>query len=141
MKLHSKYKKSLILFVDDDPDFRSELTPRLQTCGYEVVEAEDGETGLKKAEELTPNLIVTNVKMPKMDGVQMMLRLKENPKTKAIPVFLLTAFGDPEPKIYARDLLDAKKMGFSDYMVKIFPLDDIIERIVGLGRSTRYRKL
>ena len=101
----------------------------MQSLGYEVVEAEDGEAGLKKAEELMPNLVVTNVKMPKMDGVQMMRKIKENPKTKNIPVFLLTAFGDPEPDAYKRDLLAAKEMGFTDFVLKTSTLDAIVARI------------
>ena len=124
-----KHSNKTILFVDDDPDFRKMLTPWLRALGSTVVEATDGEEGLKRAKELMPDLIITNVKMPIMDGVTMTKMIKEDPKTKNIPVFLLTAFGDPGSEVYEKDVLTAQELGFTDYMVKAFPLEKIVERI------------
>lgn len=79
-----------ILIVEDDP-LISRMYQKIFTFeGYEVLMARDGEEGLDKAKTSKPTLILLDVMMPKMNGLQVLEKLKEDPETKAIPVMMLT---------------------------------------------------
>lgn len=80
-----------ILIVDDDASNRDILKTRLEAAGYVVTEAGNGEEGVKTALDLAPDLIIMDVMMPKVDGRLACRILKTNPKTKDIPVIMLTA--------------------------------------------------
>ncbi|OGS07427.1 MAG: hypothetical protein A2270_00435 [Elusimicrobia bacterium RIFOXYA12_FULL_51_18] len=80
-----------ILIIDDDAANRDMLKTRLEASGYAVVEAANGEEGVKTAQDLAPDLIIMDVMMPKVDGRLACRILKSNPKTKDIPVVMLTA--------------------------------------------------
>ena len=84
-------EKSSVLVVDDDPDKRMLLTVALQMAGYEVRAAEDGEAGLSMVESYQPDLIITDVMMPKMDGYELARRVRANPQTRFIPIIIQTA--------------------------------------------------
>lgn len=81
----------MILIVDDDTSNRDILKTRLEAAGYSVTEAGNGEEGVKTAQDLAPDLIIMDVMMPKVDGRLACRMLKTNPKTKDIPVIMLTA--------------------------------------------------
>ena len=81
-----------ILVADDEQDVRDLLTDILLDSGYEVIEAADGGAALDKATSERPDLILLDVLMPVMDGLQVLRRLRENPAMEEIPVILLTAF-------------------------------------------------
>ena len=83
--------KLSVLVVDDEPDKRSLLAFALELEGYEVHTAEDGELGLSAVETYQPDLIVTDVMMPRMDGYEMVRRIRSNPQTKFIPVIIQSA--------------------------------------------------
>lgn len=116
----------LLLIVDDDKDFQEVLVTKFKASGFDIVEANDGEEGVQKAKEVLPDLILMDVKMPKMDGVTAMLKLKEDDTTKKIKVILLTAFGDPQPEIYGNDKRFAKELGAYEYLLKTQDLEDIV---------------
>jgi len=91
-------EKPLVLVVDDYPDILQLLRTTL-TEAYRVECAADGKEGLEKALALTPDLIVSDVMMPVMDGMELCRRLKQNPATSHIPVVLLTARADADSKL------------------------------------------
>jgi CheY-like chemotaxis protein len=124
--------KKQLLLVDDDPDFRELLGTKLREGGFAVATAVDGDEGVAKALEVKPDLILMDVKMPKVDGVTALLRLKENPATKDIHVVLLTAFGDPQPEIYGNDKRFAAELGAFEYLLKTQDLDDIVVKVKAL---------
>jgi DNA-binding response OmpR family regulator len=80
-----------ILVIDDDAPNRDILRTRLESAGYEVAEARDGEEGVTMTESLTPDLIIMDVMMPKVDGRLACRVLKSNARTKNIPLIMLTA--------------------------------------------------
>ena len=84
-------EKSSVLVVDDDPDKRMLLTVALQMAGYEVRTANDGEEGLAAIISYQPDLIITDVMMPRMDGYELARRIRANPQTRFIPIIIQTA--------------------------------------------------
>ena len=87
-------KPKKILVVDDEEAVREIYNKEFSTAGFQVVLAVDGEEGLLKAGEETPDLILLDVMLPKMSGVDVLKALKGNPLTKSIPVLLLTNLGE-----------------------------------------------
>lgn len=83
--------KFSVLVVDDNPDKLMLLTVALQMEGYEVHTANDGEEGLAAVESYQPDLIITDVMMPKMDGYELARRLRANPMTRFVPIIIQTA--------------------------------------------------
>lgn len=110
-----------VLIVDDNLDFVKILEISLKKRGYEVVVAHGGEEGFKKAETERPGLILLDIKMPDMDGLMFVRRLKKNEKIREIPVVVLTGF---EPM---RDLF--KLEGIADYFVKTTDFSVLLKSI------------
>ncbi|MBN1687714.1 MAG: response regulator [Candidatus Omnitrophica bacterium] len=110
-----------ILLVDDDQDFSQLLEFDLKKQGYEVVTACNGEEGLEKVSQAKPELIVLDIKMPKMDGYTFVRRLKKDPETKDIPLIVLTSY---EPM---KDMFQME--GVNDYFVKSVNMDGLIKTI------------
>ncbi|MGH9901603.1 MAG: diguanylate cyclase [Pyrinomonadaceae bacterium] len=107
-----------VLVVDDDPDKRQLLAFAMQMEGYEVRTAEDGVSGLAAAESHQPDLIITDVMMPNMDGYEMAERLRANPQTRFIPIIIQSAArGD------ARDVRRGSEVGALGYMTDPTDLD------------------
>ena len=102
-----------ILIVDDDPLIARMYENKLKTDGYDVSVAFNGEEALAGAIKNPPDLIFLDVMMPKMNGVETLKILKENEKTRKIPVLILTNLGDRE-----EDVENAKKLGALDYLIK-----------------------
>ena len=101
-----------VLLVEDDPAVAEMYRYRLEVDGYQVVVAEDGETGLKKADELMPDLIYLDLRLPTMDGFAVLENLRASKRLKGIPVVILTNYSEPE--LVERGL----KLGALDYLVK-----------------------
>ena len=102
-----------ILIVDDDPLIARMYETRMKAEGYDVEVATNGEEALATVRKETPDLILLDVMMPKLNGVETLKILKGEEKTKKIPVIILTNLGDrPE------DVANAKKLGALDYLVK-----------------------
>jgi len=110
-------KKKCILVVDDEPDIVTLVKSRLEANGYEVISAYNGKDGLEKAEESQPDMILLDLMMPIMDGYEAGQKLKENPKTKDIPLILFTAAAAEEVAKKGAETIEA-----IDYVVK--PFDD-----------------
>lgn len=112
-----------ILIVEDDRITRTLFRTFLQSQGYATIEATNGIDGVKTAENEVPNLILMDIQMPEMDGMQALERLKSNPATDNIPVVALTGYaakGD-------RERLMAK--GFDDYLSKPLDLVFLLEKV------------
>ena len=105
----------LVLIVEDNDDLRNFLSSKL-SASYKVVTAIDGKDGLEKAESLLPDLILSDIMMPKMDGIQLLGRLKNSGQTSHIPVVLLTAKHSAETQIRGLDY------GADFYITKPFDL-------------------
>ena len=119
-------EKPLILIADDETDIRDVVKMKLEASGFEVAEAADGEEALKKAQELSPDIIILDVVMPKLDGVSALFKLKEDEKTKSIKVFLFTGKGDPRPDIVDVNKKFALESGAVDFIRKEIDLGELV---------------
>ncbi len=119
-----------ILIVEDEKDLRALVAQQLQLAGYEVYEAEDGEVGFEKAKQLQPDLIISDVIMPKKDGNQFYKELKKSDFGKNIPFLILTA------RANMRDYFEI--MQVDSFMEKPFKMKALVERIEELlaGRES-----
>jgi CheY-like chemotaxis protein len=80
-----------ILIVDDEPDVRFVLKLAFESAGHQIVEAHHGVAALERVEDSRPDLVVTDVMMPLLDGLELVRRLRANPETAAIPILLLSS--------------------------------------------------
>ena len=114
---------ALILVVDDEPDLLALLVDQVSSLGYEVVAARDGTEGLRLAVDRHPDVILTDVIMPYMDGPEMLERMRSRPDTRGIPVIALTALTDRR----TRTRLGA--LGVRAFLSKPYSMHDLGERI------------
>ena len=114
---------ALILVVDDEPDLLGLLVDQVSSLGYDVVAARDGTEGLRLAVDRQPDVILTDVIMPHMDGPEMLERLRSRPDTRGIPVIALTALTDRR----TRSRLGA--LGVRGFLAKPYSMRDLAERI------------
>lgn len=98
-------EEAKILIVDDDPDVREALKTILETQPYQLSFASDGEECLRKAEEVSPDLIILDLLMPRKDGFEVIKELRDDPKFPRIPVLILTSV----KKLLARDDMSWKR--------------------------------
>jgi len=111
-----------ILIVDDEEIVRRVLSSLLKKDGYQVMEAEDGEAGVELAKKEDPDVILMDLTMPKMGGLEACRLLKKDEKTKNIPVLVITALGG-ENKTEAIDA------GIDDFVSKPFDAEEISIRV------------
>ena len=116
-------KQDLILVVDDNPSNIKVLFDLLKESCFRVFIAKSGESALEKIAEAPPDLILLDVLMPGMDGYETCHRLKENPKTKDIPVIFMTALSEVADKV------KGLKLGAIDYITKPIEHDEALARI------------
>ncbi|WP_460975945.1 ATP-binding protein [Spirosoma knui] len=121
--------KPLVLVVEDNDDLRKQVADYLSGA-YQVLLAENGRLGWKQALAQVPDLIVSDVMMPELDGYELLERLKNDERTSHIPVILLTARSASESRI------QGLQTGANDYLVKPFSLAELVLRI-GNGLRTR----
>jgi adenylate cyclase len=114
-----------VLVVDDDPVIIKLLQVNFEMEGYEVIAAANGEEGLDRAREGRPDIIVSDVMMPKMDGLAFAHALKSDPDLAAIPVILLSA------KAQAADV-EAGLSDADDYVTKPFDPLELLDRVANL---------
>lgn len=118
-----------ILVVEDNPDFRSFLKNVLRESFKNVYAAEDGVEGLEMVESRKPDLVVSDVMMPRMDGYELCRRIKEKIEISHIPVILLTARGDAE------SIATGYKLGADFYLSKPFEMDMLLTILQNQLRS------
>lgn len=114
-----------ILLVDDSADIRSYLRSHLSPR-YEIAEASDGKEGLAKAQNIEPDLVISDVMMPEVDGIELCRSLKEDEQLEHIPVILLTAKATDDSAI------EGLKTGADDYIQKPFNADVVVARVENL---------
>src|SRR5262245_20055020 len=115
--------KSTILVVDDNPDKLSLLEAALSLAGYRVTTATDGDEALAAIESYQPDLVITDVMMPRMNGYELAQRIRANPLTKFIPVIMQTAAGRR-----IEDLRRASEVGALGYITDPTDLDLLLSR-------------
>lgn len=119
----------LVLLVDDELDFLEIFSTRLRSAGFRVETAKNGEEAISRAKALTPDLILMDIKMPGIDGVQTMLKLKDDPATKDAKVLFLTNLGDPQAEMQKVNDRFSREVGAVGYMKKIDDLETLTARV------------
>jgi two-component system chemotaxis response regulator CheY len=115
-----------ILTVDDSRTMRDMLRLALADAGFAVVQAEDGVHGLETLADCKPDVIVTDINMPRMDGFQFITEVRRNEAHRGVPILVLSTESDPEKKLRARNA------GATGWIVKPFDpvkLVDAVRRV------------
>jgi len=123
--------KPYVLVVEDEEALATLLDYNLDKEGFRVERAADGEEGLLKVEEETPDLILLDWMLPKVSGVEVCRQLRARPETRRTPILMLTARGEETDKVRGLDT------GADDYVVKPFAMTELTARIRALLRRTR----
>ena len=116
--------KGTILVIDDNATICKLLSTRLTTYDFTVTTANNGPEGIEKANKFIPDVILLDINMPEMDGIETGTKLKENISTKNIPIIMLTAHGE-------RSIVNLAMDSFrpDGYIVKPFNPDKLLEEI------------
>ena len=125
----SKDGKYVILVVDDEDNFREIMRTKLEAGGFAIAEARDGEEGIQKTKELRPDLVLMDVQMPKMNGIEALSRIKSDPEISDTKVLFLTNYGEANTADSPLDDKFAKDIGAIGHIRKTDDLDKIIERV------------
>lgn len=120
--------KQRILIVEDERQLTEVLSYNLQREGYEVSVAHDGQEGLRKAQSMLPDLILLDLMLPVMNGLDVCRELRVGERTKEIPIIILTA------KAEETDQVVGFSMGADDYVTKPFSVKVLLQRIKALQR-------
>jgi two-component system chemotaxis response regulator CheY len=115
--------KKKVLTVDDSRTIRNMLLVTLNNAGFDTVQAEDGVEGLEVLEESSPDVIVTDINMPRLDGFGFIEGVRQNDRFRAIPILVLTTESDAEKKNRAREA------GATGWIVKPFDPSKLIAAI------------
>jgi DNA-binding response OmpR family regulator len=121
--------KQKILVVDDEPDAVELIEFNLKANGYEVATAADGEEALQKARAVLPNLIILDIMLPEVDGMEVCKILRRDQRTSGIPIIMLTA------KAAEIDRVLGLELGADDYVTKPFSPRELVLRVKRLLRS------
>jgi DNA-binding response OmpR family regulator len=112
-----------ILVVDDERTLRVNLCEMLTFEGFKVIEAENGAVAIRLARLNPPDMIICDVAMPEMDGFEVLMRLKRNPETAALPVLLLTAQAEKTSMQHGLEI------GAADYILKPFIFSEVLAKV------------
>ncbi|MFN0201882.1 MAG: response regulator, partial [Bacteroidia bacterium] len=121
--IQAETQQETILLVEDNPDMREYLQMTLEQQGYQVMTAENGKLGVQTALEFVPDIIISDVMMPEMNGYELTETLKQHSLTSHIPIVLLTAKGRIENKI------EGYKRGADAYLPKPFQTEELLVRL------------
>ena len=123
-------KKGTILVIDDEKDLIELLSYNLGKEGYDVIVAHDGQSGLDVVKKHRPDLVVLDIMMPGLDGLQVCQRLRADPRTGRIPIIMLTA------KATETDRIVGLELGADDYVTKPFSPREVIARLKAVLRRS-----
>ena len=113
-----------VLVIEDEEFLRKLIATKLVNSNYEVIEAVDGEGGLKKIKEAKPDIVLLDLILPGMDGFTFLEKIKDDSETKGIPVIILSNLGQKE------EIEKGLKLGAKDFLVKAnLTPKDIVEKI------------
>ena len=122
-----------IVTIDDDPVVRTLIKKTFSSLGFEVITAADGIEGLRAIENHQPDIIILDVMMPIIDGLEVLKRIKATPKIAKIPVIMFTAISDGQM------VVESSKFGAEDYIIKPFQSSVLIQKVKELLKN-KYRK-
>lgn len=125
MSIDDKIK---VLALDDDPGMQSLLLKQLAAHQLEVVVVRDGLEGLSRLESFTPDVIVCDIGMPGLSGLEFVKAIKANEATRSIPVIFLTANNDPD------SMIEGINLGARYYVTKPFKVDQLVSKIKGVAK-------
>ena len=125
----SEKTKQVLLIIDDSKDFLEIFSTKLKSSGFEVFTAISGEEGIKMAGEKHPDLILLDVQMPNMTGIEALSRLKENAETSTAKVVFLTNYGEPQKETTWIDEKFAREAGAMDYIKKSEDLEIVVKEV------------
>ena len=111
-----------VLVADDNADMREYLARLLRTAGYQVTTVTDGQAALDAVRAGAPDLVISDVMMPRLDGLGLVAALRADARTAAVPVLLLSARAGPEASI------EGLRAGADDYLVKPFSAAELLAR-------------
>src|ERR1700688_741844 len=120
-----------VLLIDDDVNIVELIRLGLKYEGFQVESCDTGAEGLAAAQRLNPALIVLDIMLPDVDGLEVCNRLRSNPTTRDIPILMLTAKDD------VRDRVSGLRKGADDYLAKPFDFDEFVARIRAILRRAR----
>ena len=129
--LKKKKDKVRILIVDDEPNIVRTLKDRLEMNEYDVITGSNGKEGLDLAIKEQPDIILLDVIMPLMDGLEMLEALRRRPECSGMAVIMLTA------RSQTQDIARAKSCGIEDYIVKPFDLSELLEKIENVAEHRK----
>ena len=112
-----------ILVLEDDPSVQTLLRKQLTAHGFKVTLAVDGLDGLLKLETMKPDIMICDVMMPNLDGIEFVKAVRGHSETQRIPVIFLTAKTDP------RSMIDGINVGARFYVTKPFAIDDLLSKV------------
>jgi phosphate regulon transcriptional regulator PhoB len=115
--------KRRVLIVEDEPDIRDLLAFHLEREGFQVAKARTGGEALRQIRAAPPDLVVLDLMLPELDGLEVCRRLRRDPATATLPVVMLTARGDEVDRVLGLEL------GADDYIVKPFSPKEVVARI------------
>ncbi len=114
---------STVLLAEDDPDIRHLISTKLRRSGFDVIETVDGAEALAAARRDHPDLILLDVRMPRLSGFEVLRELRADPGTAALPILILTA------RTRAVDVELAYAAGATDYIIKPFSPRELVRRV------------
>ncbi len=122
-----------LLLIDDDSDTRDIYGQYFRDAGFQLDEAENGAEGLERIQAAKPDIIISGIIMPKMDGFELVERLKQDPETAQIPIIFLSHLGRQD------DQHRSKELGVDDFIVRdTTPIKEIVTRIKVLLSAQEY---
>jgi len=122
--------KQKILIVEDNPDLISILQVQLENKGYDTVQAVNGKKAVDMATAQLPDLIVMDIMMPQMNGLEATRLIRQNPKTRSIPILAASA------KITTADKEECLQSGCNDHIAKPFTTKELVSRIEKLLKKS-----
>jgi CheY-like chemotaxis protein len=121
-----------ILIIDDEQSVREVLKIALSEKGYEILEAADGREGVKQFQSATPDVVITDVMMPEMDGIEVMRRIRET--SESADIIIMTGYGSEEL------VIEALRYGASNYLKKPIDFEDLFAVIDKINFRRQHRK-
>src|ERR1043166_6115089 len=121
-----------ILIVDDDADLREILSAKLSKAGFTIEQAVNGKEGLAQIQAHAPDLVLLDVDMPEMNGVEMFRQLKSDPELRKVNVVFLTNFDEPRLNFPARSEEEQKELSAVGYIRKSSDLDVLAAYVEGM---------
>src|SRR3989304_5204404 len=118
-----------VLGVEDEPDIRDLIVLHLEREGFRARTAQNGADALKQIRTAPPDLVVLDLMLPELDGLEVCRRLRQDPSTAAVPLIMLTAKGDEADRVVGLEL------GADDYITKPFSPKELVARGPALPRA------